>query len=185
MLPEVIKKRVENRYGKEVRYSKDCEVLAHMISNETKETISATTLLRLFGFTKSKPENPRLYTLDIIAKFIGFQSWDEAINKGSINDDGSYFEGIDKVTITDLEIGQILTLCYSPDRILKLKFLGSFRFEVIQSEKSKLKIGDLLNILRLDLTYPLICEKVIRSNKDMGSFKGGENGGIIKISIDL
>lgn len=185
MLPEVIKKRIENKYGKEIRYNKDCEVLSHMISNETKETISDTTLLRLFGFAKSKPENHRLYTLDIIAKFIGFNSWNEAINKGDINDNRTYFEGINKVAMTNLEEGQVITLFYSTDILLKLKFLGSFMFEVIYSEKNNLKIGDVLNILRLDLTHPLICEKVIRSGKDLGPFKGGENGDIVNITIDM
>ena len=184
MLPEVIKKRIEHKYGKEIRYSKDCEVLAQMISIETKEKISDTTLLRLFGFTKIKIDNHRLYTLDIIAKFIGFSCWNEAINKGNMNDDTSYIKGIDRVAFNNLEEGQVITISYSKDILLKLKFIGSFMFEVIFSEKSKLKLGDVLNILRLDLTHPLICEKVIRSGKNMGPFEGGENGAIIKIKIE-
>jgi hypothetical protein len=185
MLPEVIKKRIEHKYAKEIRYSKDCEVLARMISIATKEKISVTTLLRLFGFTKCKNENHRLYTLDIIAKYIGFSCWNEAINNGNMNDDTSYIEGIDKVAFNNLEEGQVITLFYNTGLLLKLKFLGPFMFEVVHTEKSNLKLGDVLNVLRLDLTHPLICEKVIRSGKNMGPFEGGENGVIIKIKIEI
>jgi hypothetical protein len=102
-----------------------------------------------------------------------------------MNDGTSYIEGIDKVAFNNLEEGQVITLFYNTGLLLKLKFLGPFMFEVVHTEKSNLKLGDVLNILRLDLTHPLICEKVIRSGKNMGPFEGGENGVIIKIKIEI
>ena len=64
-------------------------------------------------------------------------------------------------------------------------FLGDNHFRVIESSKSKLNKDDIVKILRLDLTYPLVCENVTRNGKDMGKFVGGKEDGITHLSVDL
>jgi len=74
MLTNVIKNKIENKYGMPIRYSKDCEGLSNNIHKVCLERISTTTLKRLFGFAKSI-EQPRLFTLDVIAVYIGYTDW--------------------------------------------------------------------------------------------------------------
>lgn len=74
MITSAIRQKIEARYGKSLRYSKDCEGLANSINKFCNEHISVTTLKRLFGFAKSV-EQPRLYTLDVIATYIGYNDW--------------------------------------------------------------------------------------------------------------
>ncbi len=74
MIIPAIRQKIEARYGKPLRYSKDCEGLAHSITKSCLERVSVTTLKRLLGFAKSV-EQPRLYTLDVIAGYIGYKDW--------------------------------------------------------------------------------------------------------------
>ena len=63
-----------------MRYPKDCEALASIISSVCNERVSASTLKRLYGFVKGV-EQPRQFTLDLIAQYIDFPDWDALINK--------------------------------------------------------------------------------------------------------
>ena len=74
MIPDAIRKKIEARFGKPIRYSKDCEALAYSINKISSDRISATTLKRLLGFAKSI-EQPRLFTLDLIAIYVGYNDW--------------------------------------------------------------------------------------------------------------
>ena len=182
MLPEVIKNRIELKFGKAVRYPKDCEALAMAISKQVDEKISSTTILRLFGMIKNETK-PRLFTLDLIAQYIGLTTWEDAIAEGNLSDN-SYFENIDKVIVSALKPKQIVNLKYHPDRKVRMEYQGDHCFLIVESDKSKLLQGDIANILRLDLTYPLVCENVIRNGKDMGKFIGGNEEGVIYLSIE-
>ena len=74
MITAAIRQKIEARYGKPLRYSKDCDGLANSINKSCHERVSVTTLKRLFGFAKSV-EQPRLYTLDVVAAYIGYKDW--------------------------------------------------------------------------------------------------------------
>ena len=184
MIPEFIKNRIELKFGKQVRYPKDCEALAMSISNYCNEKISSATLMRLFGLTKKGPNQARLFTLDLIAQYIGFNCWEEAVNEEHLSDN-SYFENIEKIAISGLGKEQIVSVKYSPDRAVKIKYLGDNDFQVVESVKSKLQKDDILKILRLELTYPIVCENVTRNSKSLGKFVGGKEDGIMQLSIDL
>jgi hypothetical protein len=79
MIPDNIKQLIENRFGRKILYSKDCEALAVSIKRACNESISATTLKRMFGFAKNI-EKPRLYTLDVIAIYLDFVDWSSLLN---------------------------------------------------------------------------------------------------------
>ena len=74
MITTAIRQKIEARYGKTLRYSKDCEGLANSINKFCHERLSITTLKRLLGFAKAV-EQPRLYTLDVIAAYVGYEDW--------------------------------------------------------------------------------------------------------------
>lgn len=76
MLNEKLKKEIEKVYGQEIRYSKDCEALAAEVSQKTEYNISSTTVKRLLGFAKTESK-PSLFTLDIIAIYLGYKSYED------------------------------------------------------------------------------------------------------------
>ena len=66
---------MEKKFGKEIRYPSDCDSLSEDIFISTKQKISVSTLKRLLGFVSGVQE-PRLYTLDVLAKYLGYNNWD-------------------------------------------------------------------------------------------------------------
>jgi len=79
MLNDNLKKQIEIVHGHEIRYPKDCDILALEISSKTECKISVSTVKRLFGFTKTTSK-PNQYTLDTIAIYLGYKSWQEFNN---------------------------------------------------------------------------------------------------------
>lgn len=77
-LSNIIRSKIEARFGKPIRYSKDCEALARSIEKNGHGRISVTTLKRMLGFAKDI-EKPRLYTLDVLAAYIGYTDWSSLI----------------------------------------------------------------------------------------------------------
>lgn len=60
----------------------DYELLSTHISEEVKEYISASSLKRIFGKVSYSSE-PSISTLNILARYIGFENWYQFVNKQS------------------------------------------------------------------------------------------------------
>ena len=73
---EHLKKEILKKFGQELSYNKDCETLAEIVCEATGGRISATTIRRLYGFLKSSSA-PSKFTLDLLAQYIGFKSWND------------------------------------------------------------------------------------------------------------
>jgi hypothetical protein len=54
----------------------DCKTISAKIFNKTKQSISETTLKRVYGFAYSKFK-PSLFTIDVMAKYCGYQNWED------------------------------------------------------------------------------------------------------------
>jgi len=80
MLSPIIKKKIIARYKQEVKYPMQCEALASAMNAVCGNKISASTLKRLWGFSKASEGEPRIWTLDVIAEYVGYKSWEELQN---------------------------------------------------------------------------------------------------------
>lgn len=181
MLSKITLKEIELKFGQEIRYPADCEALSGHISMITKERVSTSTLKRLLGFVKGTKE-PRLFTLDVLAKYLGYENWDFYIEKFS-NTDNSEFLNIEQVDVSTIEVNDIVSFSYDPNRDVILKYLGNFIFEVDASQNSKLQKYDKLKVLHFVKHYPLLINSVVRDEKDMGQFKAAKVSGIKNIVI--
>ena len=181
MLSKITCKEIEQRFGKEIRYPTDCEALAGHISMETKQRVSASTLKRMFGFVKGTKE-PRLYTLDVIAQYLGHENWDIYIDKFS-KIDNSEFANLEQIDVTRLCKNDKIEFTYEPNRKVVIQYKGDFNFEVTESLNSKLQKADKLKILHIVRHYPLIINSIIRKGQNMGQFKAGKISGITNINI--
>ena len=79
MMLQRLKKRVEERFGREITYQKDCINLASNILNSTGCYISPTTLRRVFGFLPTN-SNPSGVTLNTLSNYCGFDSWNQFLS---------------------------------------------------------------------------------------------------------
>ncbi len=168
-------------FGQEIRYSKDCEVLANEISKKTTKKLSASTLKRLFGLAKGIDE-PRLYTMDVLAMYLGYKNYDDLLSEFK-SSNSSEFEILEEIRVDHLNLHVELTLEYEPNRFLKLRYLGDSKFELLEVLNSKLKEKDILVVSHIVRNYPLFLSNVIRQGKFLGAYTAAKISGITSIRI--
>lgn len=191
ILSTITKQHIEERLGKAIRYPSDYEQLAYDIERTTRQRISVNTIKRLLGAIESVRE-PRLFTLDIVAKYLGFENWDVYILTLS-KEGNSQFEKVDivdsdichEIVVSDLKEGKgtQVEFQYYPDRKIILQHGIGKEFTVISSTNSKLKIGDVVEINNFYLNYPLIINRVVRNGLNIGRFTAGKISGLTYLRI--
>lgn len=168
--------------GLDLTQSRSCEPLAAKIQQSCQQRISVTTLRRLLGFDRYDHE-PYHYTLDVIAQYIGYPSWEHL----KADDTGSCVSGFaelqQSVDSAELSAGQRLTICYSPGRQLTLTYLGESRYRVDESVMSKLQQGDLLTIQTFCLGFPLIVTRVERQGMEPMAYTAARDKGLERIQL--
>lgn len=136
---------------------------------------------RLLGFVNGVQE-PRLYTLDILARYLGFNNWDiylEEIKSMSTSD----FFNVDKIEVENLLSNARVQIAYEPNRKLILNYLGDFLFKIEISENSKLQENDIVKITNFIKNFPLLILEVKRNDLNLGQYRAGKSGGLSEIKI--
>ena len=175
-LSPYITELLSEKSGHEIRRSRDCELLSLDIESATGEHIGGNTRKRLLGFIADE-RGPRLSSLDVIARYLGFTDWDalRLVDEGSSN---SAFDDRDEYLACYMEKGQQVIITYPPNRRLTIENQGDNHFLVTESENSKLQVGDLLTLTHIVRDYPLLVAEVIRDGQSLGAFTAGKSQGI-------
>jgi hypothetical protein len=179
MLSIVIKRQIEERYGRPIRYPKDCEALAVEISSQCKERISPSTVKRIYGFVKGTQE-PRLFTLYVLAKYLDCPSWEDLLNK-TYKIEIADHPTIKELSVEDLNTGDQIEFQYEPGRKVVVVYKEQCVFEVVNAEDNKFQTGDRFKTQNFILNYPLIANEVSRDGIDMGQLKAGIVSGLTSI----
>lgn len=150
------------------------------IESATGENLGVNTLKRLTGVIPS-PHAPRPTTLDIIARYLGFSSWN--LLSDSINDRISGFntKGL-FLEASEPAVDEELTLTWAPDRFLRLRHLGSGRYKVMESLNGKLLQNDILTLSQIGVGFPFIVKEVEREGKSIGPYTAAPHSGLSSIS---
>ena len=159
---------LKQKSSRDFRLPSDCEYLALDIESVTGEHIGVNTLKRLLGFIDDERE-PRISTLDVIARYLGFDNWD-VLSIYDSRSNSSFESSAEEIRVSDLSIGQCIQISYLPDRQIEIAYLGANRFRVVKSINSKLKTDDQLTITHIVQGYPLLVSEVVRDGKSLGSF---------------
>ena len=70
-----LRKLIETTVDRKMKTPKDFDFLAEQIFEKIHETVSPTTLKRIWGYL-SEPSTPRLSTLDLLAQFVDYKDWE-------------------------------------------------------------------------------------------------------------
>ena len=167
---------LKQKSNKDFRLSADCEYLALDIESVTGEHMGVNTLKRLLGFINDERE-PRISTLDVIARYLGFDNWD-VLSVYDSRSNSSFESSAEEIRVSDLTVGQVIQISYLPDRQIEIQYLGANRFCVQKSVNSKLRADDEITITHIVQGYPLLVSEVIREGKSLGSFTAGKAQGI-------
>lgn len=181
ILPFHIVQLLKRKSGNELRQPSDCEILSLDIESKTGVRIGATTLKRLLGFAQDE-RAPHTSTLDVIARYLGYAHWDE-LSKVEDKGNSDFDAPDDELRSADLQPGACVEITYLPDRRLVLRNLGDCRYRVAESENSKLKKNDEVEILSFVLHHPLLVVNVWRGGEPLGPFTAGRVSGLSSIKL--
>ena len=153
------------------------ERLADEIGKVTGDRLGVNTIKRLLGIYEDG-RNPHRFTLDMVARYLDFDSY-EALLKQSKNGNSEFITDKDlDVDSATLAVGTLVTITYQPAREIMLRYEGDEKYTVVRSTNSKLQKADICTISHLIKGQPLFASQVVRDQKDLGRFIGGEEGGI-------
>lgn len=176
-------KQVEIYYGRVIKTTVHFEALSAVVEHQTNERISSSTLKRLWGYVRDRHE-PRIYTLDVLSKYIGYRNFEHfcEVQRSNPDNNSNFFEAF-TLSSEDLKIGDRIEIGWSPNRYLILKYLGSSNFIVESSDNSKLLVNDEFSVNSFILAYPLYLSGIIRDNKVLPSYVAGVKGGLTILSM--
>lgn len=178
-----ILKAVERIFGKQPTVSSDFTQLSNDINEKTGELISTSTLKRLWGYV-SREVTPRLYTLDIFAKYCNYPNWQVFKEMVILHQsDSSGVIDQKRIRIDDLNIGDTLTIHWHPDREIICQFNGKSNFTILKSSNSKLEPGISFNTSDIYFGVPLYMRSLQKEGFEIGDYIAGKNTGISKVSI--
>ena len=177
MLNKNIIKLLEEKSGKKLNSSSACERLALDIESETGEKLGFTTLKRLLGFTTEQAE-ARQSTLDILARYLGFNSYKELEDGLNNKGDSDFDSNSETVYSSRLSDQAEINISYFPNRHLKLIHIKKDEFLVMESFNSRLQAGDIIFVESFTSGLPMIAREVIRKGKSLGRYIAGSKFGI-------
>lgn len=180
---EELKELIEQKYGKSLSTTTDYEEFSIYLKQKTSKNVSASTLKRLYGYVKDD-HKPRNVTLDILAQYIGYKNYKDFTTwlKKSTQFNSSFFMA-DQLISNDLQKGMELTIGWSPNRLLHLRYLGESTYEITASENSKLRVGDRFVTGCFIKEQPLFLPYIERDGKRTAPFVAGRNGGLTILTI--
>lgn len=144
-------------------------MLARLITQRTGRPMSATTLKRLMGYLEDD-RKANSFTLNTIALYLGFSSWQEMLEKRTIDSVWKFRD--DAIYIHSLRDGTRIKVKYLDRCVLFVIDIheGQKCLKVLSCENGSLMPGDLVVIEHLRKGEIIQAEQVIRDNK-IGNYK--------------
>lgn len=182
--PEIseLKKRIEEQLKRKVKTPNDFIFLSGAIWQRTRQTMSPTTLKRLWGYIDGADET-RNSTLEILSQFLGFDNWDD-FKKDIATGSGSNPVTAPHINAEDLNVGDHVFVSWRPDRRCTFRYLGDLKFIVETAENSKLKVGDTFYASLFILREPLYLSDLVQGNSAPVAFVVGNKDGLCELKVE-
>ncbi len=179
--PEIaeLKSRIEDDMKRKMRTPNDFIFLSGAIWDRTHQTMSPTTLKRLWGYIDGA-DTTRNSTLNILSRFLGFDDW-EAFNK-HLEGSGSSPVVSPHISTDELQESDLVFVSWQPNRRCTFRYLGDSKFVVEQAENSKLKVGNTFYCSLFILNEPLYLTDLVQGKNPPVAFVVGNRDGLCEIS---
>lgn len=171
-------KAIECKVGKTLQTPVDFEWLEEKIEARVKEHISASTLMRIWGYRPGV--STRQSTLDILARFLGYADYITLCQWAPENNDEPQSDEVMACHLrtADMAAGQQVELSWYPDRRCLVQLRKDGLYEVLEAENTKLSVGD---TFRCDIFIegePLYLNQLIHEGHPPMVFVAGKKDGI-------
>ena len=168
---------VEKKYARRLATTTDFETLSSVMEYEQGESLGASTLKRLWGYIPGRT-TPRLTTLNVLARYIGFKDFLQYRDSLYADDASGFSPSRGFVAASDMTPGEKLVIGWAPNRLVTLEFLGNERFRVAESVNSKLREGDEFSQQAFFKGWPMFIPGISRSGKVTPPYVAGKTEGL-------
>ncbi|MBR4802057.1 MAG: hypothetical protein IK041_04530 [Bacteroidales bacterium] len=169
---------VAKKWNKRIATPKDFELLSEEISSKSSESISASTLKRIWGYDNYK-SSPSIRMLDVLAKYAGsdsFRSFCNGLKKNPAFVSGFLTTGY--IESSELEKGNHIQVGWNPNRLVELEFLGDSRYKVVSNCNSKLREGDEFELSAFIQGFPMYISHILRNGEKTSMYAAGIKDGL-------
>ena len=179
--PEIaeLKHRIETNLKRKMKTPTDFIFLSGAVFERTRETMSPTTLKRLWGYLEGADQT-RNSTLEILSQFLGFSGWDQFVEEID-KDNGSDKVLSPHIDAKELNTGDRVKVSWRPDRRCIFRYLGDQQFEVEAAENSKLKVGNTFYCSLFILGEPLYISRLVQGKNPPTDFVVGNKDGLCEL----
>ena len=171
-----LKHEVEVLVGRVIKTPKDFDFLARQIEGYTDDTISVSTLKRIWGYVATQG-NPSLYSLNLLSRMVGYPDWN-SFSSGNGDVVSNRFFVKSKLMSEALLVGEEVRITWMPGRVLTVVYRGNELFEVRESVNSKLMVGDTFTCHQFVADEPLYLSNISHAGIPPCNYVAGLNGGI-------
>lgn len=179
-----LRRMVEETTGRSMQTPKDFDLLVLRIYDRTNVLLSTSTLKRFWGYVAKQDETRgelRRSTLNTLSAYVGYTDWQAFCNRTGAQqgeDTSNLFYGHKQLTADKLQPGDMLTLMWNPDRLVKLRYSGNDVFMVTESQHSKLAVGDTFKCHAFVEHQPLTLVDLVHLGMPPCGYTCGKAGGI-------
>ena len=169
---------VELNVGKELRTPADFEWLEEKIEAKLKEHISASTLMRVWGYRQGV--ETRQSTLNVLARFMGYADYVMFCNWSPAEGDEPQSDEVlsNHLLTENLQAEQKVELMWLPDRRCVVQLHHDGLFEVMEAENTKLSVGDTFKCDIFIEGEPLYLNNLVHEGRPPMVYVAGKKGGI-------
>ncbi|MCR5131470.1 MAG: hypothetical protein K6C10_08445 [Prevotella sp.] len=170
-------KAIEKETGYKMQTPRDFEWLSENVEKRTKEHLSDSTLMRLWGYRPSV--TTRLTTLDILSRFLGYADYVTFSQWYSKNKEDQSDEVLaSHLSTKELEPGTKLVLTWYPERrcVVQLREDGSYI--ILEAENTKLSVGDTFQCELFIDGEPLYMNQLVHEGRPPMVYVAGKINGI-------
>jgi len=176
-----IKEKIEKEFGKgTIKYAKDCDALSQAITAKCNCKVSSSTLKRLFGINKGGSESPRGFTLDVIANYINYHSWEDML-RDLVQAKKKKTEALQILIPKKLSRGAKYYISLSPMTYIVIEYIHNNRFRLLLQNRTTLLPNDILEITKAETNVPLFINTILRNDIIHGELFLGKLTGIKEI----
>lgn len=175
-----LREGIEQAIGRKLQTPKDFDLLSGRIYARVGELLSRNTLRRIWGKIDENVE-PRLSTLSILARFIGYTDFYAFMDRSAIEMDGessSPMMGRVLSVVDGLTSGDRLRLMWNPGRVCDVEYNGSQHFQVLYSENTRLQPGDTFLCSVIIDGQPLYLDQLQQGSSMPTAYVCGKKGGV-------
>lgn len=175
---EKLCRKVESESKLMMRTPADFQWLEERVYARVKERISASTLMRLWGYRKGV--EPRRNTLDVLARYLGYADYSLFCTWAKEDDDEPQSDEVvsKKVVTSELKAGDRLLLTWKPGRRCVVELQEDGSFEIQEAEVTKLRVGDTFQCQIFIEEQPLYLSQLFHEGQGPMTYMAGKKDGI-------